>query len=922
MTDYRLNLERYASLARQTVAEGCVLLKNDNRALPITKDERVGVFGRNAFYYYKSGLGSGGLVNTRYVVSILDALKSSDDISLDETSLGIYEKWLIDNPVDKGKGWGQVPWSQKEMPVTDELVRAAEAVDTALVFIGRTAGEDQDNSDKEGSYRLTFDEENLIKSVSEVNDKTVVILNTGNIIDMSWVRKYDPAAVMYVWQGGQEGGRGVLDVLTGKVDPCGKLTDTIAESIEDYPSTDDFGDKYKNYYTEDIYVGYRYFETFNKNKVLYPFGFGLSYSAFDIKSELTENNSESFEITADVKNIGSYSGKEVVQVYIEAPQGRLGKPLRSLVGFAKTKVLAAGETEEIRISVPKYYTASYDETGITGYKSAYVLEEGMYRIYVGSDVRSAPLTAEYQEELHVVRQLSEQLAPKETFKRIRPEANDDGTYSVTKEAVPTTEHIRTRRDTELSCPKYTGDKGYKLVDVYKGKVKLDDFLAQIPDEEMIKMFRGEGMCSPKVTPGIAAAFGGLTKGLKEFGIPAAGCSDGPSGIRMDCGTKAFSMPNGEALGSTFNTELVRELYEMEGLELRLNRIDSLLGPGMNIHRNPLNGRNFEYISEDPVLTGMICAAQISGMAKYGIGSTVKHFCGNNQETGRNTSDSVISERALREIYLKGFEIVTETSPLRSVMTTYGSVNGKWTSGSYDLCTGILRKEWGFDGIVMTDWWAVANYDGEPSSRQAKTPMIIAQNDIYMVTSDAEDMEQDDVMESYRAGIITRAELSRNAGNILRFLLKSPAMLREAGEISAKEEEAVGAMHEDEPNPNDLETFTLDHDSDEIVIPGEKLHPASHESDIFGIYIDKLGEYSISLYMSSDLDQLAQLSVSIFLDNVLKTSISIQGTQGKEIIEKRTLDSGFFGSNHYVRLYYGADGLKISKVVIKLEKKDS
>ena len=919
MTNYRLDLEKYAALARQTVAEGCVLLKNDNNALPIKGAEKVGVFGRNAFYYYKSGLGSGGLVNTRYVVSILDALKASDEINLDNTSLEIYEKWLIENPVDKGKGWGQVPWSQKEMPVTDELIVAAKAVDVALICIGRTAGEDQDNTDKEGSYRLSFDEENLIKNVAAVNKKTVVILNTGNIIDMSWVKKYSPASVLYVWQGGQEGGNGVLDVLTGVVNPCGKLTDTIAENISDYPSTADFGDKEKNFYTEDIYVGYRYFETFNKKSVVYPFGFGLSYSTFDITADLSGNNDDAIEITAKVKNTGSFAGKEVVQVYIEAPQGKLGKPSRSLVGFAKTGVIEPQGVEELEISVPKYYISSYDDSGVTGHKNAYVLEEGVYSVYVGSDVRSAALSAEYNEELRVLKQLSEQLAPKESFERIKPVVNIDGSFTTIKEAVPVTEHMTTRRDTTLEMPEYTGDKGIKLLDVYKKKATLDDFVAQISDEELIKIFRGEGMCSPKVTPGIAAAFGGLTKGLQAFGIPAAGCSDGPSGIRMDCGTKAFAMPNGEALGSTFNTELVGKLYEMEGLELRLNKIDSLLGPGMNIHRNPLNGRNFEYISEDPVLTGMICAAQIEGMAKYGIGSTVKHFCGNNQEIGRSTSDSIMSERALREIYLKGFEIVAITSPLRSVMTTYGSVNGKWTAGSYDLCTGILRKEWGFEGIVMTDWWAVANYDGQPSARVARTPMILAQNDIYMVSPDAEDMEQDDVMENYKNGVITRAELSRNACNILGFILKSPAMLRVAGEITKDEEEAIAAMHEDEPNPNDLETFYLNEETNEIIIPGEKLHPAAHESDIFGIYTNKFGKFTISLYMSAELDHLAQLPVSIFSDNFLKASISIQGTEGKEVVETRTLDDGFFGSNHYIKFYYGADGLKISKAVIKLEK---
>ena len=225
------------------------------------------------------------------------------------------------------------------------------------------------------------------------------------------------------------------------------------------------------------------------------------------------------------------------------------------------------------------------------------------------------------------------------------------------------------------------------------------------------------MCSPKVTPGTAAAFGGITESLRNFGIPVACCADGPSGIRMDCGTNAFSLPNGTALGCTFNVDLVKKLYKMTGIELCRNKIDSLLGPGMNIHRNPLNGRNFEYVSEDPILTGKIGAAQVIGIQEAGSTATIKHVCANNQEASRRFVDSIVSERALREIYLKGFEIAVKEGKARSVMTTYNPVNGIWTAGSYDLCTTILRKEWGFDGIVMTDWWAEANTEGEKSTRE-------------------------------------------------------------------------------------------------------------------------------------------------------------------------------------------------------------
>ena len=277
MGKYALDMDKYIALARRTAAEGCVLLKNDNHTLPLRKGDRVAVFGRIAFDYYKSGLGSGGLVNTRYVVGILDALREETDFSVDEKLLNIYKEWIKDHPYDGGGGWGLVPWSQKEMPLSDEVVeQAATENDIAIVIVGRTAGEDQDNAAEQGSYLLTDAERDMIAKVSRKFTRTAVLLNVGNIIDMKWVDELDPSAVMYVWQGGQEGGNGVCDVLTGRVNPCGKLTDTIAKDIKDYPSTANFGDESKNYYKEDIYVGYRYFETFAKDKVLYPFGFGLS----------------------------------------------------------------------------------------------------------------------------------------------------------------------------------------------------------------------------------------------------------------------------------------------------------------------------------------------------------------------------------------------------------------------------------------------------------------------------------------------------------------------------------------------------------------------------------------------------------------------------------------------------------------------
>lgn len=264
MGKYSLDLKEYARLSREAVAESCVLIKNDDNALPLKSGDKVAVLGRSAFNYYKSGLGSGGLVNTRYVITILDALRNESDIVLDEDLLEIYSEWIKENPYDEGQGWGNVPWSQKEMELEDYIIRVAKKNDVALVVIGRTAGEDEDNKNKPGSYLLTDIEKGMIKKVSQAFKRTIVVLNVGNIIDMNWVDEYNPAAVLYVWQGGQEGGNGVIDVLTGRVNPSGRLTDTIAKSIEDYPSTKNFGNNEKNYYEEDIYLGYRYLANVSK----------------------------------------------------------------------------------------------------------------------------------------------------------------------------------------------------------------------------------------------------------------------------------------------------------------------------------------------------------------------------------------------------------------------------------------------------------------------------------------------------------------------------------------------------------------------------------------------------------------------------------------------------------------------------------
>lgn len=909
---YVINWEKYASLARQAAAEGAVLLKNDHRALPLGK-ETISVFGRIQFHYYKSGTGSGGLVNAKYVVGIMDALQEEENLTLNEEVAEVYRSWIADHPFDQGSGWAQEPWGQEEMPLDEKLVREAAAKsDAAVIVIGRTAGEDRDASAEKGSYLLTDQEEDMLDKVCRAFKRVIVVLNVGNIIDMKWVEKYNPSAVLYTWQGGQEGGHSAADVLTGRVNPCGKLADTIARDISDYPSTENFGGDTFDIYAEDIYVGYRYFETFAKDKVLYPFGFGMSYTDFRVELSPAVRLCGETTVRAKVTNIGTAAGKEVVQVYVNPPQGKLGKPFRNLAAFAKTKCLSPGETQELVLTFADYYISSYDDSGVTGHKSCYVLEKGIYEVFAGTDVRSAGAAGSFEvAETLAVSVCTESAGPVQTFKRMR--AGEDG--ALAWEEVPVRTHKMQERVQEEILPDitYTGDKGYTLGEVFDREVSMEEFLAQLSEEDLCCIVRGEGMCSPKVTPGTAAAFGGVTESLQKLGIPCGCCADGPSGIRMDCGTPAFSMPNGTCLACTFDTELSEKLYEMEGAELRKNRIDTLLGPGINIHRNPLNGRNFEYFSEDPYLTGVMASAQLKGMAQYGVTGTIKHFAANNQEYHRRLLNSVMSERALREIYLRGFEIAVKEGKAYSVMTTYGAINGLWTASNYDLLTTILRKEWHFDGMVMTDWWADLNDEGGPASTENLAAMVRSQNDVYMVTKDSL-TNRDNLMESLKKGVLKRGALLRCAGNICRMLMKSPVMERTLSRMSEEEKTAGEVMAGEDKVDFDITYHKVD---GSLTLDGTKIDTSKGKSVVYGILLDTFGSYTVRLKVKAEGGTLAQIPVSVFANGHLEGTVTINGTNGEWIeIEKNI--GPLFGTHNYVRLYFAQGGMEIQTVTIQLQ----
>ncbi len=850
-----------AAVSRKIAAEGTVLLKNEGNVLPLKKEDAISLFGRTQIDYYKSGTGSGGLVRVDYAVNILEGIRNNPKLSLNEELVAVYENWLKNNPFDEGSGWAKEPWCQIEMVPDEEIVKSArKKSEIAVIVLGRTAGEDRDNEAKKGSWYLTDKEEALLEIVSKYFEKTVVLLNTGNIIDTSWAEKYNIKSVLYIWQGGQEGGNAAADILSGSVNPSGRLSDTIAWDIHDYPSVKNFGNDDFNIYKEDIFVGYRYFETFAKDKVMYPFGFGLSYTSFDINVKSIDEKCGYIIINSDVKNTGKLSGKEVVEVYFEAPQGLLGKSARELCAFVKTKELKPGESEETELKIKIDSMCCYDDSGITGNKSSYILEKGDYNIYLGKCVRCAEKIYTHQEaKTRLIKKCTEAMAPVRDFEIMHPKKPKDGYEISYKKASKRTVDYDKR--IKAGLPKampYTGDKGIKLIDVKEGRYTLDEFTAQLSDTELACLVRGEGMCSPKVRPGSAGAVGGTTKALSDFGIPIAALHDGPSGIRMDSGEKATSMPNGTAIACSWNTDLAFCLYENLSSELLSHNIDSILGPGLNLHRVPLNGRNFEYLSEDPYLTGTMGSALAKGVASKGNSATIKHFAANSQEHRRRDIDAVVSERALRELYLKCFEIPVVSGGIKSIMTSYNPVNGIWSANNYDLNTVILRNEWGYDGYVMTDWWPKLSKDQAEGGKITLKALVEGQNDVYMPTSDSLNFN-DDIEESLKDGSLTRGQLERNAKNILNYLLSSHTLERFIKFGTSITDELIEGI-------KDKETTSIEN---------------AKANTVYTFKADKPGRHKAIINYRSSEAPVTQMTISLNLDGNTAGAITVNGTDGNK-----------------------------------------
>ena len=739
------DLHVHAGVTRRSAAEGMVLLENRLQALPFDASVRtIAAFGTTSYDFIAGGSGAGD-VNEAYTVSLAEGL-SNAGYRLDEAVCRWYEDYRASEAA-KVKSLGSNPHLAffnhprlgEKVPPRKLLQRSAKTADVAILTLGRNAGEYVDRK-IENDFELTSAERALLQEVCrtfhEAGKKVVVILNVcGAVETASW--KSLPDAVLLAWQAGQEGGNTVADILKGTVNPSGKLPMTFPVHYMDMPSSANFPYDYQadpeqiiqgiftnrglkhelrnvdyTEYAEGIFVGYRYFDTYRK-AVSYPFGYGLSYTGFGFGSLSVRQAGESYTVSVDVTNTGRTAGKEVVQVYVKAPEGKLKKPEKELKGFAKTRLLQPGETQTLHINIPFDALASYDEA-----RHTWITETGTYRILLGTSTDHIIGTAEV-----VHRGIQDRIAALTLDEKLRLLVGTSLQRSNPPQPAPGTV-VR-------------HNESWEGINTWSSRGKVQGSA-------------GEGYAVPRLD------------------IPALVYADGPAGLRIDTlregdGQRyyATAFPIATLLASSWNTPLVEEVGRAMGDEVRQYGVDILLAPGINIHRNPLTGRNFEYYSEDPLVAGKMASALIRGIQSNGVGTSLKHFAANNQETYRNGINVVVGERALREIYLKGFEIAIREARPWTVMTSYNKINNEYASESCHLLQDILRKEWGFDGFVMTDWWA----------EEDPVKQMIAGNNLLMPGTPR---QIEELRVAVQSGRLSMQIIDRNVEDILRVMQKSPS----------------------------------------------------------------------------------------------------------------------------------------------------
>lgn len=828
----------------RAMAGECVVILENDGTLPLKSIGKIALYGNGARHMIKGGTGSGD-VNSRYVVNIEDGLKDAgftvttlswlDRFDLEFTKnqedyVAMVKRTAIEKKMSEIEVMFADPISIPAIPeITSEDVAGSDT-DTAVYVVSRDSGEGGDRKCREGDYLFRKDELDAIRKAASEYSKLIVLLNVGGIVDIKTVRAIEGvSAIVNISQLGNIGGYVVADVLTGKSDPSGRLTDTWAVSYEDYPGYKDFSSNNGNtddeFYKEGIYIGYRYFDTFDIAP-LYPFGYGLGYTDFDIKVTDVTIDGSIINISAEVTNTGAHSGKETVQVYVSAPAGLADKPYQELAAYEKTELLAPGKSQAIDIAFDMKDLASYEPK-----TASMILDKGDYYIRVGKDSRSTHIAAAVTvQDTVVIEKLKNLFAADMPFEEMTnpnktrqiASFNPDDEAQLTEvtkfeldlESVVTVDVEYTDKHDELTDK--DPSRIIRFEDVTSGQANVEDLVAQLTVPEMAKLCVGSyagfleasvvGAASESV-PGAAAET--PSDLLESRGIPVMILADGPAGLRLQPHFKATPegrlLPGGEvfglsyrdfpedtpadavdyyqyctavpiatALAQTWNKDLIREVGVIVGGEMKIFGVHFWLAPGMNIHRNPLCGRNFEYYSEDPLISGLCAAYDTMGVQSYaGQGTTIKHYAGNNQEDNRMHSNSHISEKALRDLYLKGFGIAIKLSQPYSIMTSYNLINGIHAANSHDLIQAVARDEFGFKGVVMTDWYTSQEFTfaGVRTHKYpcSSSPMCISAGNDWQMPGCEKNVT--DIIDAVNNGSLPVGDLQFCTCNILRMAVK-------------------------------------------------------------------------------------------------------------------------------------------------------
>ncbi|MBQ3040977.1 MAG: glycoside hydrolase family 3 protein [Clostridia bacterium] len=779
---------------RHAASEGMVLLKNDNNTLPLSSKNTVALFGIASYQCFKLGWGSGDMLAQR-IIQIDEALEAAG-YKLEKTSNEIARAWVSSHKEEYqrvNRNWAEWVFRFNEIEITEEQVNnASKGAEYAIITIGRCSGEADDLKNEEGFFKLHSDESALIRNVSKSFKHTILILNTCGPLDLTSIEDCNIDSILYASMGGERFGYSVVDLISGETNPSGKLSTTWARVYEDYPTTEGITTMLVPY-NEGIYVGYRYFDTFNVEP-RYPFGFGLSYTTFDMKAGDFFVDGSIINFVVNVTNTGNVAGKEVVQCYISCPDGKMEKAYQDLCAYAKTKLLQPQQSEEIVISFDMTEIASYDEEN-----ARFVLEAGNYIVRYGNSSRNTHVAfvIKVEGEIVCVKTVNRLVPNNDALKLISKKGIAPYTYAGEAQEIADAEaFVLDPNAIELVvCDKYEDtpdellipkdDKLYTLEDVWNGDATVEDVVAQFSNEELAMLLNGVIYDSSNANANVGSmaikvrgAAGELWTSEK-YKIPTNAVADGPGGIRLsifgtpeesdtDVCKEMVAYPSGTCLANTWSFDIALKFGMCVYDDMCISDIEGWLAPGINIHRNPLNGRNFEYMSEDPLLAGKTGAYITLGVQydeetePLGRYTTIKHFACNNIEYERGVSDSVVSERALREIYLKAFKIAIMESGALAVMTAYNKINGEFSSTSFDLLNGILRGEWGFDGIVMTDW--------NPCSDAKKHSY--AGNDLIMPGC-----HKTDIIQGLEDGTVNKASAQKCACRILNLILKSNYVLK-------------------------------------------------------------------------------------------------------------------------------------------------